>query len=286
MDWAVERIIIGDGSADNSNIHLSHGKLYASARLHGGNEQFYPIDSRTLTVTPYSLQVISSNSEGTPDEPITTVRKLLKWLKQHKGTAVTVGGIGARSGIKSFRGFQIREFGRTFSQGNQDSCVSNALINAYDCLLGSEMASLVARHVNNHPFKISCLRQLHKIIVEISFFILNPKKVVIKKVDKEFIPKFNEDRFGWVANLKEGIWMLRVVQLDKADHCVCIDANRGIVLDSAAPYPFILVQDLLTKLGGDSATKLEVAEIRQLQTVLKRSRTEKPRHKKMEIRKT
>ena len=56
------------------------------------------------------------------------------------------------------------------------------------------------------------------------------------------------------------------------DHCVSIDGNRGIILDSAARYPFMLCEEILKRLGGDDSKNLQVAEVRELVTVTKKKK--------------
>ena len=53
--------------------------------------------------------------------------------------------------------------------------------------------------------------------------------------------------------------------------CV-IDGNRGIILDRAARYPFMLWEEIPKRLGGDNPENLQVAEVREHVTVTKKKK--------------
>ena len=48
------------------------------------------------------------------------------------------------------------------------------------------------------------------------------------------------------------------------DHCVCVDAQRGLVYDSEEQFPVHLTPETLAMCGGGGADCLNVVEIRQV----------------------
>ena len=49
-DWAVERVVVGDGCTDDTGATLCRGQLYASEVRHGGNEIFWAVEEGSLQV--------------------------------------------------------------------------------------------------------------------------------------------------------------------------------------------------------------------------------------------
>lgn len=46
--WCVERVLYGDGSADNNGVTLKEKPFYGCASTDGGHESFQRIDIRSL----------------------------------------------------------------------------------------------------------------------------------------------------------------------------------------------------------------------------------------------
>jgi len=50
-DWAIESLVVGDGSTGKGGKKLVKGELYASARMSGGYENCHLIDGKSLALT-------------------------------------------------------------------------------------------------------------------------------------------------------------------------------------------------------------------------------------------
>ncbi len=70
--------------------------------------------------------------------------------------------------------------------------------------------------------------------------------------------------FEWLAAKTDGVYIVRVLQDPVVDHAICVDARRGVFLDSEEGYPVQLSVRLLELRGSDTAKRLRVAEVRQL----------------------
>lgn len=263
-DMTVDRLVVGDGSTDNSTKQLADGTLYAATGLQGGNESFWPIPASSLKMSMLSLAALwrigesnlPANKKAELQKRLT--QNLLDWLYQHRGVVVVIGGIGARGHIHNARRFEVHEFGTNPARSNQGNCVPAAVANAVSALATIDDAKRVEKYFNDHPRVYTTLKQLFEEVHRINL------PLAVRRIPKAEREAFQKDPFAWVSNLKSGVWIVRLDQHDKSDHCVAIDGNRGLILDGASRYPFILSEEILRRLGGDHATKLRVAEVREL----------------------
>ena len=94
------------------------------------------------------------------------------------------------------------------------------------------------------------------------------ERLTIQKPDKETVKELREDKydlaFDWLENLRCGKWIVRLCQIGLVDHCIAIDADRKLILDSAEEYPMELCDDAIRCCGGAEAEELHVAEVLQI----------------------
>ena len=69
--------------------------------------------------------------------------------------------------------------------------------------------------------------------------------------------------FEWLAEFCTGVWFVRLVEDDIVDHCVALDANSGIILDSEEHHPLHLTKDILNSCAGLKERDIRVAEMFQ-----------------------
>ena len=190
---------------------------------------------------------------------------LLEWMKKNRGVPVVIGAVGARGHIRNTRQFQIHEYGPNNVCRNEGSCVMESVANGVAVLKSSEDALKVAKYAETNPKLFTTLKQI--------FFVLPklPVSLTVRKIAQTKKDLFVANPFSWLLNMKNGIWIVCLKQHGIVDHCVAIDANRGIILDSAARYPFMLCEEILKRLGGDEAQNLQVAEVRELLLQTKKS---------------
>ena len=262
--FVVDRLMVGDGSTDKSTRTIEKGKLYGATGLYGGNESFWPVSEGHIKVSLASLAALSkiTFSSMTASEKIKVQQRLLTtlldWMQKNRGVPVVVGGVGARGHIRNTRHFQVHKYGPNLVSRNEGSCVPESVVNATNALLGKQAAQGVHSALRAAPKMYGSLKQLFSVLHHL------PTKLTTRRVSKTEEETFKKNLFKWVASLNKGVWLLRLTQHGLVDHCVAIDANRGIIHDSAARYPFILCETILKRLGGDEAKKLRIEEIREL----------------------
>ena len=82
---------------------------------------------------------------------------------------------------------------------------------------------------------------------------------VIPKRDRE---NFKMNPFAYLANRDSGVYVAHVFQLKVVTHAVVIDADRGLIIDSAEDYSIRLSEENLRRCGGDHAENLHIDEVR------------------------
>lgn len=74
--------------------------------------------------------------------------------------------------------------------------------------------------------------------------------------------------FGIIAGNRHGVYLVCLSHLkcglQTGEHCVAVDASRGLILDSIETCPIKLAAEMLQMYGGPNAPILELAEILQL----------------------
>lgn len=89
-------------------------------------------------------------------------------------------------------------------------------------------------------------------------------RVELRKVEKRCRKQFEEgDKFAWLA-ASNRMWVVRLYQAQKVDHCILVDGSRKLIYDSAERVPIELTPDALRYCGGPRVPKLEVKEVREL----------------------
>ena len=149
-------------------------------------------------------------------------------------------------------------FGTNTFVCNDDNCVSVALANAVALLFDKDKAKEVHDHLMSGEIRYKTLKQLFDVTHEM------PVAMTVRRIVKHERQSFSSDPFKWLCSRKKGVWMVRVSQREVVDHCVVINAERGLIHDSASPYPLGLTNDALRSCGGTAANKLEISEIREL----------------------
>ena len=260
----VDRVLVGDGSSDGSKRVIENGKLYGATGLQGGNDSIWPISAKSLHISISSLAALSKIALSTmKTEQKVHLQKglltnLLEWMQKNKGVPVVIGAVGARGHISNTRQFQVRKYGPNVLCRNEGSCVPESVANGVAALSSTTDGLSVMNYFEKNPRFFTTLKQLFDLLPHL------PVGITIRKVPKAQRTVFDANPFSWLSNLKKGVWIVRLKQHRIVDHCVAVDANRAIILDSAARYPFILCEEILRRLGGDQADTLQVAEVRKL----------------------
>ena len=94
-----------------------------------------------------------------------------------------------------------------------------------------------------------------------------PVGVNVRRIRKTDKGEFNKNTFKWLVNRCTGIWIVRITQHGILDHCVAVDCKKGIIHDISSRFPFALTEHILRRVGGDDATQLRIAEVREIVNV-------------------
>lgn len=72
--------------------------------------------------------------------------------------------------------------------------------------------------------------------------------------------------FDIIAGRRSGVYLVRLVQTNGSgcDHCVDVDAERGIILHATEVVPEIISAEILRLCRGPNRPRLHVAEVREL----------------------
>lgn len=57
---------------------------------------------------------------------------------------------------------------------------------------------------------------------------------------------------------------MRLVQQDVVDHCVCVDALKGLIYDGEEKHPIFLSTKTLKLFRGDEESKIRISEARKV----------------------
>jgi len=128
-------------------------------------------------------------------------------------------------------------------------------------LFGEECALEAWRKLDQEDPHFTSLSRISDAIHKLSV------RCELRRIPKAAMEAFQADKFGWLADLKEGVCLVRLEQHAVVDHCIVIDAKRKWILDSAEDYPIRLSAATVRMCGGSEATKLGVAEVRELREV-------------------
>ena len=284
-NWSIEALVCGDGSVGESGIVLEKGKLYCSAALRGGHESFHAIDTVSIDrscdrALSFETRSLSSSRKFYPKACVVPNFRLTRlhlagrararvieetvtnFAKRNEGIVVSLGGPGAREKDTRLTPFMIHdEFGPLVTSGELD-CVPASLVNALGCWGGVKLAEKVRDKLKNDPthfIKIGRIANtMHR--MRLGCELQKPAKHIRKDLHAG---RYNR-AFEWLAEFCTGVWLVRLVEDNIVDHCVAIDANNGIILDSEECHPLRLTQASLQFCAGPKSKKIRVAEIFQI----------------------
>ena len=281
-EWGIAKLVRGDGSKSKCGRVLKAGRYYASASLIGGMESFHEIDVQSVKLNTRSDRKVSyrcrrqtprsaklplprgprvrfSSGENTDRQKQAALLKgVISFCSRHPGFAVEVGGPGARDESTSLKDQLVHNFGPLKMKSNDGECYSAAIVNAIDCLKGSELAEKARASLEEHHQQIKNLKQIGRVVNRLRI------RCEVRKVKVRELPV---GAFDWLGGQSSGVWIVRLVQGNEVDHCVVIDGNRQLILDSAENYPIRLSAECLRLCGGDEVPNLQVAEIRELRAI-------------------
>ena len=287
-EWYIEELVMGDGTSAHGRT-MEQGEYYASGKLRGGLESFWKIDTGSFKVTVnegraflFPTRGLTKKHKLTGDNNHCKVERyrctrlqaggyrkhvitqsLMKFCRKNPGIVVVLGGTGERGAHDLIGLFLKPNKGMLRAYGRRWNCVPAAVINAINAR-GNETATKTAEKefhetVQRYTNLGEVPSRVHKLGVGLT----------IRKPDKEVRGKLNDGKrsfaFRWLTELKRGQWIVRLCQANVVDHCIAIEADRGLILDGEEKHPMLLCRSALRCCGGNEAKKLEVAQIYQIE---------------------
>lgn len=173
-------------------------------------------------------------------------------LKNHPGLAVIIGGPGARAPDARLRNYWMTGAGLVYCTSRVIDCVPACSINAIAYYKGEMEARMAERVFNASTVKFRKLRVAGRVMQRPGL-----------KVRLEKAPLYTRS-LEWLANVKEEVWMVRLIIPYKVDHCLAIDGDGRRILDSEEVYPVSLNKMALEMCAGGLKGRIILAEVFQL----------------------
>lgn len=146
----------------------------------------------------------------------------------------------------------IIDYGPLAYHSKNGSCIAASLVNAVSCCRNesvTEKMKTIMLEDDQAYFKVGqVVRRVHMLKERLQF-----QKV--KAVEKKL---FNTDPWFWVTSLTRGIYIFRMQEIQKRSHCIVVDGNRLLLLDSTEHYPMQLCMEALLICAGKPKKKSKV----------------------------
>lgn len=293
-EWNVRSFVSGDSGSNICGKRLSRGAFYASSAMTGGAESYWRVEPFSLEVSCQDATVLSWHVhpvtdtarrrwDGHLEGPWAYVgsrtnknasdyirNRLLNWCFAHPGVAVIVGGPGARGRAPALTPHLAPWKGRVLYRAESHRCAEAAFLNG--------LAALRAAPAGYHDEVAAALEFIHETVGTSSLVSLgglqesirNIASLVSVKPELHRVPSkafriFREDPFRFLTHLVRGVWIVRLVQKGRVDHCVLVDCDDQLIYDGAEEFPVVLGEGTLALCGGEDAPSPSVAEVRRIE---------------------
>lgn len=174
------------------------------------------------------------------------------FVRKNTGISVIIGGPGDRQVSTDSFDHYIFDYDELVAHTVNGNCIEAVIVNAVSCVRNKEVANrmkIILDHEDICFYKIAqCVRLLHKLKEKLQF-----KK--IRGVEKKLM---STDSWYWVKSLSKGVYIMRLHQPQKRAHCIVVDGNRSLILDSAEHYPMHLCEESLLISTGKPHNKSKV----------------------------
>ena len=277
----IESVVCGDGSRKNG-VALRNLVIYASERADGGYESYHEIDGDSLRLSMrgsrkggnWNSRPVSDKSRNLKLNSVPKINipakkrhnhawkqdKLrhlaLRWLYQHRGVALSVGGPGARGDIDEVERYLVKDQGTVYVQEEDGNCLGAAIVNGLDIVRGRTVADSTRDYFEQEIPHFLRLRDTVRLLHDLG------TGAEMRKLPKADRAIYNENPFRYLASRETGVYIVHLVQHRVVNHAVVIDAHRKLIIDSEEEYPLTLTEAVLRKCGGEEADNLQVEDLR------------------------
>ena len=276
----IESIVCGDGSRKNG-IALRNLVIYASERADGGYESYHEAGDSLRLSTRGSRRGGNWNSRPVSDKSqnlnLNAVPRInipgkkrnnhawkqdklrhaaLRWLYQHRGVALSVGGPGAQGDIDGVEKYLIKDQGTVFVQEEDGNCLGAAIFNALDIVRGRDVATSMREYFEKANPHFLRLRETVRLLHDLG---TGAKMRELPKTDGS---TYNENPFRYLATRETDVYLVHLAQHGVVNHAVVVDARRKLIIDSDDKYTLTLTEEIPRKCGGEEADNLQVEDLR------------------------
>lgn len=271
QEYLVERLVIGNNETSKNGAVLDVGKLFGSSVLFGGSESFFRILISSLKIKAQDsikqkyitipiggniskkdwgyimFDVPNCSTENKRDRFVKEA--IIAFAKKHPGVSIIIGGPGDRVVSSESFDHHIIDYGPLAYHANNGSCIEAALVNAVSCckseLVTNKMKTILDEDNKAYINIGQVVRLVHKLKEKLQF-------QKLKATEKKIL---NTDQWFWCTSLTRGIYILRFQGIKKRAHCIVVDGNRKLLLDSAEHYPMELCMEALLICAGKPKKK-------------------------------
>lgn len=248
--WKVDSILFRNGYKHATKT-LKAGVWYGCANNDGGVESYYALESRA---TRSGLHAMTEN----------VVRETVElFCRRHKGVAVIMGGPGARKRDPAMVRYFRKNNRSLVACSSEFDCIQAESSNAIALQRGVEGYHRATLVWKKYSSRLSKLGQGGPVIVSmgLKLELRKPKHLIAVLQNHRFDRAFNI-----IAEFSCGLWMVVLQNYDRhrVEHCVLVDANQKIILDSEEEYPITLCAQSLRMSAGSGCRKLQVTQVIEL----------------------
>lgn len=282
-EFLIERIAIGNGLEARNGAKLNHGKLFGSSVLFGNSESFFGIVLSSLKIRakdgPFQRYLtvplgerISKKDWGCivfnipvsfeeEQRDALTKQAVITFARKNPGISVIIGGPGDRTVSDEALRYYVIDHGELTYHTRNGNCIDAVIVNAVCCLRGPEIAlkmkAIIEREESVYYRIAQGTRLVHKLKEKLQF-------MKLKGVEKRIM---KTDPWYWITSLSRGVFVMRLQQSQKRAHCIVVDGNRSLILDSAEHYPMRLCKESLFISAGNPTLNSKVCFVEVYQLV-------------------
>ena len=286
-EWKIEEIMMGDGSVSHG-INFKVNRWYASAVQNQGVEHFFEVDVDTVkisssigdsfmfparavikipgkvypTIACFVPKKRNTRLQAAGDRTHVIRGAVLDFCRKNPGVGVKIGGPGARTRNSQTSLHVCMDHGSLRATADKWDCVPASIINAIYFMGNKNETEKIEAEFNQESQRYTKIGQVGKKVQKIG------AKLTIKKPNSTILVNLRDGKydfaFDWLSKRTEGKYIVRLCEAGVVDHCIAIDANRGLILDSAEEYPLELSINAIRCCGGSEAQGLHVAEVFEL----------------------
>ncbi|KAI0561422.1 hypothetical protein FGB62_82g069 [Gracilaria domingensis] len=258
--WSVQEVMFsGEITSENGVLPTQYYGRNRTESTSGYRKQLHTLRGATLASALYRLQImsgscdveVSRNLDGSlavdmdEDLPFKCIEAIDAWCMNHVGSAVDIRCPGDKD--KEVKGVGLRHFSRMAVSRSPGFCLQLALVNAISRVVDMELAQSVLADKVVEP--MVCMTDACKWLeLYMPYLELIRVKVAARDLDSVW---------NSIETKLFGVLLLRLKGGSDVDHVVCIDLDKGELLDSSEAHSQTLSKPILMAATGSNSGSLK-----------------------------